>query len=377
MEIKPYVANILDEIESEGLTAVRKFSEEFDDYRGPLKVEKESFLSPEEFPPEELGAIRSAIDRIRSHHSRTIPEDNLYLKSGSLYGTVFRAIDKIGIYVPGGRPLPSSLMMTAIPAQLAGVGEIVVTSPPSDGEVDPYVLLVANILGIDKVYRLGGAQAIGALAYGTGLPAVDKIFGPGNKYVNEAKRQVYGEVGIDGLAGPSEVCVIADETADKTHVLADLRSQLEHGEDSRAWLLTTSSELADHCTNSRAEIELKDDLESCLDRANDIAPEHLEIMTADGATLLDDVKNAGAVYLGSFTPAAAADYFLGVNHVLPTGGAARFDSVLTVRDFMKPVSVANVGSEEYFATSDIGKKLAKIERMADHLNSLEVREDET
>lgn len=376
MELKSYVDEILTDIESSGQEAVEKYSEKFDDYRGRLQVEDGAFPGQSEIPEEDRKAIDAAIARIRRHHEKQVPEDDLYFQSGSVYGTVYRALERIGIYVPGGRPLPSTLIMTAVPAQLAGVEEVVVTSPPSDGEIDPYVLYVAEILEVDEIYRLGGAQAIGAMAYSGGLTAVDKIFGPGNRYVNEAKRQVYGKVGIDGLAGPSEVCVIADETASGRLVMADLRSQLEHGEDSRAWLLTTSADLGRYCENSGAEVEIRDNLEGCVTRANELAPEHLQIMASGGERLLDLVRNAGAVYLGESTPSAAADYFLGVNHVLPTGGAARFDSVLTVRDFMKPISVARAGKEEFQENCGIGKRLAKLEGMSSHLKSLEVRDNE-
>ncbi|MBS3787279.1 histidinol dehydrogenase [Candidatus Bipolaricaulota bacterium] len=376
MDLKPYVAEILADIESSGQEAVKKYSEKFDNYRGSLRVEDTDFPGPDEVTKEERKAIQEAIGRVRQHHKRQRPSDDLYLQAGSIYGTVYRPLGRVGIYVPGGSPLPSTLIMTGVPAQLAGVDDIVVVSPPSDGEIDPHVLYVAEVLGIGEIYRLGGAQAIGAMAYGTGLTPVDKIFGPGNRYVNEAKRQVYGQVGIDSLAGPSEVCIIADETADRDLVIADLRSQLEHGDDSLAWLLTTSVELGKNCEDSGAEIEFKEDLSECVARANELAPEHLQIMVSEGKDLLDQVRNAGAVYFGDFTPAAAADYFLGVNHVLPTGGAARFDSVLTVRDFMKPISVASTGKEEFRNISGIGKQLTKIENMPDHLKSLEARDDE-
>jgi len=377
MELKSYVADILAEIESEGRKAVERYAEKFDGYRGPFRVKEESFPNPDEISTADAEAIEAAISRIRQHHTRQKPEDEFYINSGSLYGTIYRPLGRVGIYVPGGNPLPSSLIMTAVPARIAGVKEIIVTCPPSSGEIDPYVLYVAELLEINEVYKLGGAQAIGAMAYGAGLPSVDKIFGPGNRYVNEAKRQVYGEVGIDGLAGPSEVCIIADDSANRKNVLADLRAQLEHGDSSRAWLLTTSTELGKYCEDSGAKVEIKNDLDSCIDRANLIAPEHLELITIEAERLLDRVQNAGAVYLGEFTPAAAADYFLGVNHVLPTGRAARFDSVLTVRDFMKPISVARTGKKEFRENSEIGKRLAKIEKMTEHLNSLEVRDNET
>ncbi|MFW6005838.1 MAG: histidinol dehydrogenase [Candidatus Bipolaricaulota bacterium] len=377
MELRPHVAEILAKIESEGEKAVERYSEKYDDYRGPLRVEEGAYSESEDISEEEKKAIEAAIDRVREHHKRQRPDGDLYFQSGSIYGTLYRPLERAGIYVPGGRPLPSTLIMTGVPALLAGVDELIVTSPPSShGDIDPYVLYVAEVLGIDELYRLGGVQAIGAMAYGAGLTPVDKIFGPGNKYVNEAKRQVYGQVGIDGLAGPSEVCIVADETADERHVLADLRSQLEHDPDSRAWLLTTSADLGRYCEDFGAKVEIRDDLSSCIARANDLAPEHLQILTSDGERLLDHVRNAGAVYLGPYTPAAAADYFLGVNHVLPTGGAAKFDSVLTVRDFMKPISFARTGKEEFMENCEIGKRLAELEGMPNHLKSLEVREDE-
>lgn len=377
MELKPYVADILAEIESQGYMAVKNYTKKFDNYQGPVRVEDGEYTEPNDIPGGDRKAIRAVIDRVRSHHKTQIPDDDLYFQSGSIYGTIYRPLKRVGIYVPGGSPLPSTLIMTAVPALLAGVDELVVTSPPtSDGEIDPYVLYVAGLLEIDEIYRLGGVQAIGAMAYGAGLTSVDKIFGPGNKYVNEAKRQVYGKVGIDGLAGPSEVCIVADKTADKRQILADLQSQLEHGEDSRAWLLTTSTELGNYCEDSGAELEIKENIDACIDRANELAPEHLQLMSKEPEKLLGSVRNAGAVYLGEFTPSAAADYFLGVNHVLPTGGAAKFDSVLTVRDFMKPISVARTSEEEFRENCYAGKRLAKLEGMSDHLKSMEARDDE-
>ncbi|MCD6373357.1 MAG: histidinol dehydrogenase, partial [Thermococcus sp.] len=306
-------------------------------------------------------------------HERQKPEDSLYVKNGSLYGLIYRPIRRIGIYAPGGKPLPSTLMMVGVPAKIAGVREIAVTIPPKEGKVDPYVLYVAEVLGIDEVYKLGGVQAIGAMAYGVGMKKVDKIFGPGNRFVNEAKRQVFGIVGIDSLAGPSEIAVIADGTAEKEYVLADLLSQLEHGKDSRAWLLTTSKELAEYCSREGIEVMLCGSLEECAEKANEIAPEHLEIITAQPMELVDLIENAGAVYLGPHTPVPAADYFLGVNHVLPTGGAARFSGVLTVRDFMKPITLAMVSREELLAERRLGIRLAEIEGMELHRRSMEVR----
>ena len=263
--------------------------------------------------------------------------------------------------------------MVGVPAKIAGVKEIAVAIPPKDGKVNPYILYVAKLLGIKEVYKLGGIQAIGAMAYGIGMKKVDKIFGPGNKFVNEAKRQVFGAVGIDSLAGPSEIAVIADESANKDYVLADLLSQLEHGKDSKAWLLTTSKELAEYCNKEGVEVVLCESLEECAEKVNEIAPEHLEVLTKEPLKLVDLIENAGAIYLGEYTPVPAADYFLGVNHVLPTGGAAKFSSVLTVMDFMKRVSLAYVSREEFLQERYLGIRLAEIEGLELHKKALEVR----
>ncbi len=376
MKLKEYVDDILSEVESEGKRAVKRYSEKFDDFTGPLKLDQEDLEVRAEIPDEDRKTIKKIINRVESLHERQYPEDDLFFQEGSIYGRVYRSVERIGIYVPGGQPLPSSLIMSGVPARIAGVKEIALASPPNDGEIDKYTRYTAGLLGITEIYRVGGAQAIGALAYGAGMDPVDKIFGPGNKYVNEAKRQVYGQVGIDGLAGPSEVCVVADDTARSEAVLADLRSQLEHGEDARAWLLSTSEGLAKFCNEERIKVETLPDLKSCINRVNEIAPEHLEINTEEPANLLQYVRNAGAVYLGEFTPSAAADYFLGTNHVLPTGRAARFDSVLTVRDFMKPISFAWTGEGEFRENSQLGERMAEIEGMSAHGKALEVRSNE-
>ncbi len=229
---------------------------------------------------------------------------------GSIYGLIKVPIDRIGIYVPGGKPLPSSLLMVAVPAQIAGVKDIIITSSPKEGKVNPYIIYIAKELGISEIYKVGGIQAIAAMTYGIGMKKVDKIFGPGNQYVNEAKRQVFGDVGIDSLAGPSEVCVIADETADKDYVLNDLLSQLEHGAESKAFLVTTSKQIYDYCQKEGIDRYFCKDIFECADKANEIAPEHLEILTKEPELILSLIRNAGAVYLGEYTPPVpAADYF--------------------------------------------------------------------
>ena len=373
-ELESYVAEILRDIRERGIEAVREYSRRFDGFDGPFRVSEEEFREAEEVIPEkDREIIERTIKRLWDYHERQKPKDELFIKNGSLYGLIYRPIGRIGIYVPGGKPLPSTLMMVAVPAKIAGVKEIAVTIPPKDGKVNPYVLYVARRLGISEVYKLGGVQAIGAMAYGIGMKKVDKIFGPGNRFVNEAKRQVFGVVGIDSLAGPSEIAVIANESADKEYVLADLLSQLEHGKDSRAWLLTTSRELAEYCSRDGIEVILCETLEECAKKVNEIAPEHLEIITENPMRIVDLIENAGAIYLGPYTPVPSADYFLGVNHVLPTGGTARFSGVLTVMDFLKPITLAMVSREEFLAERELGLRLAEIEGMELHRRSMEVR----
>ncbi|ACJ16368.1 histidinol dehydrogenase [Thermococcus onnurineus NA1] len=373
-ELESYVAGILRDIRERGIEAVKEYSKKFDGYEGEFLVSEEEFEEAERLIPEkDKEIIKRTIERIRFYHEKQLENDKLYIKNASLYGIIYKPIRRIGIYVPGGKPLPSTLMMVGVPAKIAGVKEIAVTIPPKNGKVNPYVLYVAKLLGIKEVYKLGGIQAIGAMAYGIGMKKVDKIFGPGNKFVNEAKRQVFGVVGIDSLAGPSEIAVIADESANKEYVLYDLLSQLEHGKDSKAWLLTTSRELAEYCNRDGIEVVLCKSLEECAEKANEIAPEHLEIITENPMGLVDLIDNAGAIYLGEYTPVPAADYFLGVNHVLPTGGAAKFSGVLTVMDFMKRISLAYVSREEFLAERYLGIRLAEIEGLEMHKRSMEVR----
>ena len=373
-DLESYVSGILRDIRERGIEAVKEYSKRFDGFEGPFRVSEEEFREAEEVIPEkDREIIERTIKRLWDYHERQKPKDELFIKNGSLYGLIYRPIGRIGIYVPGGKPLPSTLMMVAVPAKIAGVKEIAVTIPPKDGKVNPYVLYVARRLGISEVYKLGGVQAIGAMAYGIGMKKVDKIFGPGNRFVNEAKRQVFGVVGIDSLAGPSEIAVIADGSADKGYVLADLLSQLEHGKDSRAWLLTTSEELAEYCSRGGVEVILCETLEECAGNVNEIAPEHLEIITENPMGIVGLIENAGAIYLGPYTPVPSADYFLGVNHVLPTGGTARFGGVLTVIDFLKPITLAMVSREEFLAERELGLRLAEIEGMELHRRSMEVR----
>ncbi|MFP4051552.1 MAG: histidinol dehydrogenase [Thermoplasmata archaeon] len=376
MNLEKYVREILADLKENREEALDNYSEKFDGYVGDYKVSKEELKAAEEIPEKDKKVIDRIIERVKKVHEKQTQEDRLILEEDSIYGLIKRPIERIGIYVPGGKPLPSTLIMVGVPALIAGVEEIVVTTPPVEGEVNPYVLYVARSLGIDGIYKIGGIQAIGSLTYGIMINKVDKIYGPGNRFVNEAKRQVYGDVGIDCLAGPSEVAVIADETSDFDSVRYDLLAQAEHDDDAKSWLLTNSEELANEIDLGQVSVIVLPTLEGCVEKANEIAPEHLEILTGNPRELLPSVKNAGAVYLGRYTPGAAADYFLGVNHVLPTDGAAKYSSVLTVDDFTKKISVAESGYRDFVKDSELGERMAEIEDMEYHRRSIEVRNDE-
>ncbi len=370
-ELEDYVRNIISDVISRGEDALRDYSRRFDAYEGDFLVGEEEFDEAESIPEEDKEVLRRVVSRVWRYHEHQTPNNLIKISRGSLYGLIARPIGRIGIYVPS--RLISTLIMIGVPARIAGVEEIVVCTPPIGGKVLPHMLYVAKLLGVREVYKLGGVHAIAAMAYGVGMRGVDKIFGPGNRFVNEAKRQVFGVVGIDRLAGPTEVAIIADESADASHVLADLLSQLEHGEDARAWLLTTSEDLANACRREGVEVVLCDSLDECVWRVNEIAPEHLEIIAKNPLKILERVKNAGAVYLGTYTPVSAGDYFLGVNHVLPTGKAARFSSVLTVMDFVKWISVAMVDRDEFLMERKLGIRMAELEGMKAHKHALEVR----
>lgn len=374
MDIKKMVRKILEDIETTGIESVKKYSEKFDGYSGELALTDAEWATAEEVSEYDREVVNRIATRLTDYHKRQIVNDDIFFKADSIFGLVNRAIDRVGIYVPGGKPLPSTLLMTVIPALLAGVKDIVVCTPPKEGTVNPLIIYIAKKFGITELYKVGGVQAIAAMTYGAGFKRVNKIFGPGNAFVNEAKRQVYGDVGIDSLAGPSEICVIADSTAKGEFIKEDLLSQREHGNDSKAWLLTTSTNLADYCTDPSIDIKVLDTLEACTELANEIAPEHLEIVTENPLKLLDFIRNAGAVYLGQYTPVPSADYFLGSNHVLPTGKAARFSSVLTVSDFQRRMTVASLSKEEFMADRELGIRMATIEGLEHHKKSMEVRE---
>lgn len=341
--------------------------------------------------------IRKALVNIRDYHQKQKQYSWFDSKpDGTMLGQKVTALSRVGVYVPGGKAVyPSSVLMNIIPAKVAGVEQIVMTTPPAkDGKVYPATLVAANEAGVDVIYKVGGAQAIAALAYGTeSITKVDKIVGPGNIYVALAKKAVYGHVSIDSVAGPSEIMVIADETANAHYVAADLLSQAEHDQMASAILVTTSDELADKVSAeidgylpklSRREIIEKSlenygyilvasDLEEAIDVANEIASEHLEIVTKDPFNTMTKIKNAGAIFLGEYSSEPLGDYFAGPNHVLPTNGTAKFFSPLSVDDFIKKSSIIMYSREALEPIHEDIETFAKAEKLTAHANSIHVR----
>jgi histidinol dehydrogenase len=346
--------------------------------------------------PAIVAALQLAHDRIESHHKRQMPKDDRYTDAiGVELGSRWTAIEAVGLYVPGGTAsYPSSVLMNAVPAKIAGVPRIVMVVPSPDGILNPLVLVAARIAGVSEIYRVGGAQAIAALAYGTATIApVAKIVGPGNAYVAEAKRRVFGKVGIDMIAGPSDVLVIADKDNDPDWIASDLLAQAEHDTAAQVILLTDDAALADAvegaftrqlkrlpreaiAAQSWADfgaIILTRNLAETLPLSNRIAPEHLELSVADPETLLFGVQNAGAVFIGRHTPEVIGDYVGGSNHVLPTAGSARFSSGLSVLDFVKRTSILKLGVEQLRALAPSAMTLARVEGLEAHRHSVGIR----
>jgi len=343
-----------------------------------------------------IAAMREAIANIRRFHERQMTRDwEMEAANGVRLGQRVTPLESVGLYVPGGSAAyPSTVMMNAIPAQVAGVGRIVVVTPPAQFAKSPVIAAVLKELGLCEVYTVGGAQAVAALAYGTEtLPRVDKIVGPGNQYVAAAKKLVYGVVDIDSLAGPSEIVVIADETARADFVAADLLSQAEHSEDAAAMLITTSERFAaavgeeiekQTALLSRREIiarSLADfgalvvvgSLEEACALADQIAPEHIEVMTADSEATAARLRHAGAIFIGAYSPEPVGDYFAGTNHVLPTGGTARFSSALGVYDFLKRTSIIRYTRAELLRTAEAIDRLARAEGFDAHARAATIR----
>ena len=346
-----------------------------------------------------LAVIRKALVNIRKYHEKQVQNSWFTSEDGIILGQKVTALEKAGVYVPGGKAVyPSSVLMNVLPAKVAGVDQIIMCTPPGkDGKVYPSTLVAANEAGVNKIYKVGGAQAIVAMAFGTeSVPKVDKIVGPGNIYVALAKKAVFGYVSIDSIAGPSEILVLADETANPRYVAADLLSQAEHDEMASAILITTSEELAAKVSEevdkftaelSRKEIIQKsldnygyilvaDSLDEAINATNEIASEHMEIVTRDPFSVMTKIRNAGAIFIGEYSSEPLGDYFAGPNHVLPTNGTAKFFSALSVDDFIKKSSIISYSREALEKVHKDIEQFAECEQLTAHANSIKVRFEE-
>lgn len=396
------VNEILADVKKNGDAALFEYTKKFDgadiSAANILVTEEEIKEAYDSLENKELvDIIRKSLNNIKEYHEKQKQYSWFDSKTdGSMLGQKVTALSRVGVYVPGGKAAyPSSVLMNVIPAKVAGVDEIIMVTPPGkDGKVNPNTLVAANEAGVDKIYKVGGAQAIGAMAYGTdSIRKVDKIVGPGNIYVALAKKAVFGYVSIDSIAGPSEILVIADESANPKYVAADLLSQAEHDELASAILVTTSMELAKEVSEwvdkfvaelSRTEIMQKsldnygyilvaDSMEDVIDAANEIASEHLEILTKNPFDTMTRIRNAGAIFLGEYSSEPLGDYFAGPNHVLPTNGTAKFFSPLSVDDFIKKSSIISFSREALEPMSEDIQKFAKAEGLTAHANSIKVR----
>jgi histidinol dehydrogenase len=400
-QLRTDVAAILARVAAEGDAALLEYTARFDDF--PVERAAELRLGADALAeaaraldPELLGSLRRAAEQIRAFHQRQAETGFVDLfPDGTLLGQRVLPLRRVGVYVPGGRAVyPSSVLMNVLPARVAGVEEVVMVSPAPGGHTDPAVLAAAHVAGVSEVIRVGGAQAVAALAYGTEtLERVDKIVGPGNRWVAEAKRQVFGLVDIDMVAGPSEILVIADDSADPRQVAADLIGQAEHDPDAIAWLVTPSAELAARvpdaieallANNPRREIAraalernglllVVPDLAAAAEAADLRAPEHLELLVPQPLELAGRIRNAGAIFLGAHSPEPMGDYFAGPNHVLPTGGTARWASPLGVYDFLKRTSLIGYSEARLRAHAADVIRLAEAEGLHGHAEAVRIR----
>lgn len=393
------VRKILKDLQERGDAALLEYTSRFD--RCDLSVEQLQ-VTPEEIrqayngvAEEELKALKEAAERIRRFHERQKQESWNYEEEGIMLGQVVRPLATAGIYVPGGKAsYPSSVLMNAIPAKVAGVDRVIMCSPFPDGQTRPHVLVAADIAGVTEIYKVGGAQAVAAMAFGTAsIPRVDKIVGPGNIFVALAKRLVFGMVDIDMIAGPSEVLVVADHSANPAYVAADLLSQAEHDEEALPILVTPEEGLArevmaelerqkktldrqsiiDVSLSRECRILVTESLEEAVDVANRLAPEHLELALEEPGRWAEKIQNAGAVFLGHYTPEAIGDYLAGPNHVLPTSGTARFSSPLGVYDFVKRTSLISYSRSALKKCYKTVTLLAEMEDLGAHANSVKLR----
>ncbi|MDM9647359.1 histidinol dehydrogenase [Rhizobium sp. S163] len=399
-DVNTTVRAIIDDVRARGDAALAEYSRKFegiDFAETPMRVtEAEIDAAVEAVPAEVLGALKVAAVRIESHHARQLPKDDIYEDAmGVTLGSRWTAIEAVGLYVPGGTAsYPSSVLMNAIPAKVAGVDRVVIVVPATGGQVNPAVLAAAKLAGVTEIYRIGGAQAVAALAYGTdSIAPVDKITGPGNAYVAAAKRHVFGTVGIDMIAGPSEVLVIADKDNNPDWIAADLLAQAEHDVSAQSILITDDAAFGKAVeaaverqlkTLNRAEtaaaswrdfgaVILVKEISDAIPLANRIAAEHLEIAVADPDALVDKIRNAGAIFIGAHTPEVIGDYVGGSNHVLPTARSARFSSGLSVLDFVKRTSILRLGSEQLRTLGPAAIALAVSEGLDAHARSVAIR----
>lgn len=403
-EYEERVQSILSEVKTRKDAAVFEFTEKFDkahiDASNILVTEEEIAEAYKLVEKDLLEVIRKSLTNIEAYHTRQ--RQNSWFDSkadGTILGQKVTPLERVGVYVPGGKAVyPSSVLMNVMPAKVAGVDEIIMVTPPDkEGKVSPNTLVAAKEAGVNRIYKVGGAQAIGALAYGTeSIPKVDKIVGPGNIYVALAKKAVYGHVSIDSIAGPSEILIVADETANPRYVAADLLSQAEHDELASSILVTTSEELAKAVSEevdrflevlSRASIIRKsldnygyiliaDTMDEVIEVANEIASEHLEIQTRNPFEVMTKIRNAGAIFIGEYASEPLGDYFAGPNHILPTNGTAKFFSPLSVDDFVKKSSIISYSKEALEKVHRDIELFAKAEQLTAHANSIHVRFEE-
>ena len=401
-DVEGIVKDIIDKVRAEGDDALRFYNAKFDGCTvQDLKVSEEEIEEAfRNIDKELLGSIERAAENITYFHKKQLENSWFEQKEdGTTLGMLIQPLRNVGIYVPGGAggktPLPSSVLMNAVPAQVAGVKQIVMVTPPAaDGTIPGVTLVAAKIAGVTEIYKVGGAQSIAALAYGTEtIPAVDKITGPGNAFVATAKKMVFGQCGIDMVAGPSEICVISDNSSDPQWLAADLLSQAEHDKLAASYLVTTDENLA-NATEMAVEKALKPmerydiakaswddygavilckDLDQCFDVANIIAPEHLEIAVDDPLSYMYKPKTAGALFLGHYTPEALGDYMAGPNHILPTIGTGRFSSPLNTIDFMKKTTVLCYNKEAFMEVQDDVIRFANSEGLTGHARSAAIR----
>jgi histidinol dehydrogenase len=399
--VQKTVRKILRDVRREGDRALRRYTEKFDSIElDKLSVDsKEMNAAARKVEKSVLRSLESSAGRIRIFHERQKEKSWQFSRDGITVGQLIRPVRRAGVYVPGGKAAyPSTVLMNVIPAQVAGVREIALCVPSPAGNLNPYVACAIKLLGVKEVYRIGGAQAVAALAYGTEtIKKADKIVGPGNIYVAVAKRMVFGEVGIDMVAGPSEILVLADRTANAAFVASDLLGQAEHDEMASAVMITDSISLAENVRAElakrmkalkRKEIAAKSirkygaiivtkSMKRAVDIVNLIAPEHLELIVARPKSLLPGIQNAGAVFLGKWTPEPLGDYAAGPNHTLPTGGTARFSSPLGVYDFIKRTSLIDASRQGFMKLADTVETLADIEGLEAHGNTVRVRKRES